>query len=206
MKTYGTKKIVFSSSCTVYGQPDQLPVNESAPFKNPASPYGETKQICEARIKDFISSNDGFFGISLRYFNPVGAHHSALIGELPLGAPENLVPYITQTAIGKRDQLNVFGNDYNNHDGTAIRDYIHIEGLSKAHVAALNRLIEVDDLDNFYEYYNVGSGKGYSVMDVIKSFEKVSNLKLDYKITDRREGDIEKIYSDTNLSKKKLSL
>jgi len=204
MRIYEIKNIIFSSSCTVYGQPDKLPVNENAPFKKAESPYAETKQISEKIIQNFIDDNNRFSAISLRYFNPVGAHSSSLIGELPKGVPENLVPFITQTAAGKRDCLVVYGDDYNTHDGTAVRDYIHIEDLSNAHIAALDRLLNFNNEDS-YEYYNIGTGIGYSVMDLIKSFEKVNNLKLNYNISGRREGDIEKIYSDTKLSKKKLN-
>ncbi len=204
MRIYEIKNIIFSSSCTVYGQPDKLPVNENAPFKKAESPYAETKQISEKIIQNFIGDNNRFSAISLRYFNPVGAHSSSLIGELPKGVPENLVPFITQAAAGKRDGLVVYGDDYNTHDGTAVRDYIHIEDLSNAHIAALDRLLNFNN-EIPYEYYNIGTGIGYSVMDVIKSFEKVNNLKLNYNISGRREGDIEKIYSDIKLSKKKLN-
>tara|TARA_B110000263_G_scaffold217893_1_gene204226 strand:+ start:2051 stop:3073 length:1023 start_codon:yes stop_codon:yes gene_type:complete len=204
MRVYEIKYIIFSSSCTVYGQPDKLPVNENAPFKKAESPYAETKQISEKIIQNFIGDNNRFSAISLRYFNPVGAHSSSLIGELPKGVPENLVPFITQTAAGKRDRLVVYGDDYNTHDGTAVRDYIHIEDLSNAHIAALDRLLNFNN-EIPYEYYNIGTGIGYSVMDLIKSFEKVNNLKLKYNISVRREGDIEKIYADIKLSKKKLN-
>ena len=204
MKVHEIRNIIFSSSCTVYGQPDKLPVNENAPFKKAESPYAETKQISEKIIENFTLDNNKFSAISLRYFNPVGAHPSSLIGELPKGIPENLVPFITQTAIGKRDSLVVYGNDYDTHDGTAVRDYIHVQDLSNAHIAALDRLLNFNN-EIPYEYYNIGTGIGYSVMDVIKSFEKVNNLKLKYNISGRREGDIEKIYSDVKLSKKKLS-
>ena len=194
--------IVFSSSCTVYGQPDNLPVNENSPFKKPESPYAETKQICEKLIEKF-SEEKRKHGISLRYFNPVGAHNSSLIGELPRGIPDNLVPYITQSAIGKRKKLKVFGMDYETSDGTPVRDYIHVVDLANAHVQALNRLIEKKS-KKFYEFFNVGTGRGYTVLEVIKSFEKVNNIKLPYEIVGRREGDIEKIYSDTNLSRNEL--
>lgn len=205
MELFRVNKLVFSSSCTVYGQPDILPVKENSPFKNPQSPYAETKQICEDMIKNLCGENSDIKIISLRYFNPIGAHSSRIIGESPNRIPENLVPYITQTALGKFAFLKVFGSDYNTHDGTAIRDYIHIEDLSIAHVKALNRLLNEKKLDSNYEYYNIGTGIGYSVFDVIKSFEKVSNLKLNYKILGRRDGDIEKIYADTNKSLDKLN-
>ena len=195
--------LVFSSSCTVYGQPDILPVTESSPLKKAESPYAETKQICEKIIKEFatISTKPS---ISLRYFNPVGAHESGLIGELPRGVPDNLVPFITQTAIGKRDKLKVFGDDYNTKDGTPVRDYIHVVDLAEAHVSAVDRLINDETKDN-YEFYNVGTGTGYSVLEVIKSFERINKIKLSYEIVGRREGDIESIYSDNKLSSKTLN-
>ena len=204
MKIHSVRNIVFSSSCTVYGQPEELPVDERAPFKKAESPYTETKQISEKIIEKLTNSNNNISAISLRYFNPVGAHSSALLGELPKGIPNNLVPFITQTAAGIRDRLVVFGDNYDTHDGTAVRDYIHIEDLSEAHIAALERILYFKN-ENPYEYYNVGTGKGYSVMDVIRSFEKVNNIKLNYVFSERREGDIEKIFSDNKLSKKKLN-
>ena len=204
MKIYSVRNIVFSSSCTVYGQPEELPVDERAPFKKAESPYTETKQISEKIIEKVTNSNNNISAISLRYFNPVGAHSSALLGELPKGIPNNLVPFITQTAAGIRDRLVVFGDNYDTHDGTAVRDYIHIEDLSEAHIAALERILYFKN-ENPYEYYNVGTGKGYSVMDVISSFEKVNNIKLNYVFSERREGDIEKIFSDNKLSKKTLN-
>ena len=195
--------IVFSSSCTVYGQPDKLPVSENAPFKKADSPYSKSKQISEQIIEDFVNSNDNISSISLRYFNPVGAHDSGMIGELPIGIPDNLVPYITQTAAGIRDELSVFGNDYNTSDGTAIRDYIHIVDLAKAHLMAIKRLNN-SKKKNIFEFFNVGKGTGFSVMDVINSFEKINNIKLKYSFRDRRDGDIEEIYSDVTKSKKIL--
>lgn len=200
MKENYVSNLVFSSSCTVYGMPDKLPVSESASFKNAESPYAATKQISEKIIKDFINSENQISSISLRYFNPVGAHESSLIGELPKGIPDNLVPYITQTAAGIRDELSVFGNDYNTKDGTAVRDYIHVEDLAEAHLKALCFLFESKDQKN-YEFFNVGTGVGYSVLDVINSFEKVNNIKLKYSIKGRRDGDIEEIYSDITKSK-----
>ncbi|WP_436514900.1 UDP-glucose 4-epimerase GalE [Ekhidna sp. To15] len=191
---YTVNKLVFSSSCTVYGQPETLPVTESSPKQSAESPYGNTKQICEEIIEDFCRSNKDFKAVSLRYFNPTGAHESALIGELPLGVPTNLVPFITQTAAGLREKLSVFGGDYNTADGTCIRDYIHVVDLAKAHIAALDY---TDRMKSNYDFFNVGTGIGYSVLDVINSFEKVSGLKLNYQIVDRRPGDIEKIYADT---------
>ncbi len=200
MKENYVSNLVFSSSCTVYGMPDELPVSESASFKNAESPYAATKQISEKIIKDFINSENQISSISLRYFNPVGAHESSLIGEFPKGIPDNLVPYITQTAAGIRDELSVFGNDYNTKDGTAVRDYIHVEDLAEAHLKALCFLFESKDQKN-YEFFNVGTGVGYSVLDVINSFEKVNNIKLKYSIKGRRDGDIEEIYSDITKSK-----
>jgi UDP-glucose 4-epimerase len=194
---------VFSSSCTVYGQPEHLPVSEQSPILPAESPYGNTKQICENILADFCKVNDVFKAISLRYFNPVGAHESALIGELPRGVPNNLVPFITQVAIGLRDQLQVYGNDYDTIDGTAVRDYIHITDLAKAHVIALERLLQKKFKSN-YEFFNLGTGKGNSVLEVIKAFEKVSGQKLNYKITARRAGDVEKIYADTSLASTEL--
>ena len=203
MKENKVDNIVFSSSCTVYGQPDNLPVSEKSPFKEAESPYARTKQISENIIKDFVNSSSFFSGISLRYFNPVGAHHSGLIGELPIGIPDNLVPFITQTAAGIRKELQIFGDDYDTHDGTAIRDYIHVEDLAEAHIAALERMCE-NKMESKYEYYNIGTGQGHSVYDVVKSFESVSNLRLHYSVKERRSGDIEKIFSDCTISNKKL--
>ena len=203
MKENKVDNIVFSSSCTVYGQPDNLPVSEKSPFKEAESPYARTKQISENIIKDFVNSSSFFSGISLRYFNPVGAHHSGLIGELPIGIPDNLVPFITQTAAGIRKELQIFGDDYDTHDGTAIRDYIHVEDLAEAHISALERMCE-NKMESKYEYYNIGTGQGHSVYDVVKSFESVSNLRLNYSVKERRSGDIEKIFSDCTISNKKL--
>jgi UDP-glucose 4-epimerase len=195
--------LVFSSSCTVYGQPDQLPVTESAPLKPAFSPYGNTKQIAEEILADTITANKGLNVIALRYFNPIGAHPSALIGELPIGLPNNLVPFITQTAIGKRESLRVFGDDYPTPDGTAIRDYIHVVDLAKAHVVAVERLIEHKGKQPF-EMFNLGTGHGYSVLQVIKSFEKVTGLKLNYHICPRREGDVIEVWADTSFANKEL--
>lgn len=202
MRDHGIRDIVFSSSCTVYGQPDQLPVTEDSPFKTAWSPYGNTKQICED-ILQFSSLLLTVRVISLRYFNPIGAHESALIGELPLGVPNNLVPFITQTAIGKRECLNVFGNDYNTPDGTAIRDYIHVVDLAKAHVIAVDRMIR-EKCRSGMELFNLGTGEGYTVMEVIRSFERVSGVKLNYKIVSRRSGDVEKVWADTRLANEEL--
>jgi UDP-glucose 4-epimerase len=192
------ENFVFSSSCTVYGQPDVLPVAETSPIKKAESPYGNTKQIAEEIIFDTVKASH-LKAIALRYFNPIGAHESSLIGELPIGVPNNLVPFITQTAIGLRQHLSVFGNDYNTPDGTAIRDYIHVVDLAKAHVVALDRMIQKNMKKNF-EIFNLGTGKGYSVLETIKAFEKVTGVKLNYKIVGRREGDIEKVWADPSFS------
>ncbi|MCB0806714.1 MAG: UDP-glucose 4-epimerase GalE [Bacteroidales bacterium] len=202
MEQSGVKNIVFSSSCTVYGQPDELPVTEQAPIKEAWSPYGHTKQISEKVIQNF-SQTFPANAILLRYFNPIGAHESALIGELPIGVPNNLVPFITQTAIGKRRMLKVFGDDYNTPDGTAVRDYIHVVDLAKAHVVAVNRMIEGNNKQQV-EIFNLGTGNGFSVLDVIKSFEKVSETKLNYEIVDRRPGDVEKVWADTKFANDEL--
>jgi len=202
MKDNGISRFVFSSSCTVYGQPDELPVKESSPIKEAWSPYGNTKQMSEQMLQ-FACAAYGLEVIALRYFNPVGAHESALIGELPLGVPNNLVPYITQTAIGIRPQLMVFGNDYPTPDGTPIRDYIHVVDLAKAHVVAVKRLQEHAQ-KALFEVFNLGTGTGYSVLDVIRAFERVSGLSLNYKITHRRPGDIEKVWADTTFANEEL--
>lgn len=186
---------IFSSSCTVYGQADSLPITESAQIKEAESPYGNTKQIGEEIIRDTCKVSENLKAVALRYFNPIGAHESVKIGELPIGIPQNLVPFITQTAIGLREQLSVFGDDYPTPDGTCIRDYIHVVDLAKAHVAALKRLIDGDNSDNF-EVFNIGTGKGSSVLEVISAFEEVSDIKLNYKIMDRREGDVIAAYAD----------
>ncbi len=196
-------KFIFSSSCTVYGQADKLPITEDAPVKKAESPYGNTKQIGEEIIADNCKVNSKFKAISLRYFNPIGAHPSAEIGELPIGTPQNLVPFITQTAIGKREKLSVFGNDYPTSDGTAVRDYIHVMDLAEAHVKALSRLMEGKESKN-YEVFNLGTGKGNSVLEVIKSFESSTGEKLAYEITDRREGDITAAYADTDKANNEL--
>jgi UDP-glucose 4-epimerase len=203
MKHYGISDFVFSSSCTVYGQPEKLPVTEDSPLQPATSPYGNTKQIGEAIIRDTTVSDKSIKAVSLRYFNPIGAHPSALIGELPRGVPENLVPYITQTASGIRDELKVFGDDYNTPDGSCIRDYLHVVDLAKAHVVAVKRLMEKRNRNN-YEVFNLGTGKGVSVLEAINSFERVSGVKLKYRITDRRAGDIEKIWADPSYANREL--
>ena len=203
MKRFTIPALVFSSSCTVYGQPEKLPVTEDAPLQPATSPYGNTKQIGEAIIRDTTVSDKNIKAISLRYFNPIGAHPSALIGELPRGVPENLVPYITQTAYGLRDELKVFGNDYDTPDGSCIRDYLHVVDLAKAHVVAVKRLLEKRNRSD-YEVFNLGTGTGVSVLEAIRSFERVSGIKLKYKITGRRAGDIEKIWADPSFANKEL--
>lgn len=190
-------KLVFSSSCTVYGQPDSLPVTENALIKKAESPYGNTKQIAEEILQETCAVNPNLKVVVLRYFNPVGAHKSALIGELPIGVPQNLVPFITQSAIGKRGPITVYGNDYNTPDGSAVRDYIHVVDLAKAHVAAIKKL---ENNTKNYEVFNVGTGKGSSVLEIINAFEFATGQKLAYKIGDRREGDIEQTYGDVSLS------
>ncbi|WP_121665379.1 UDP-glucose 4-epimerase GalE [Mesonia aquimarina] len=196
MRRKQLSNFIFSSSCTVYGQADNLPITEEAPIKKAESPYGNTKQIGERIISDYAKDHKYFKAIALRYFNPVGAHPSAEIGELPIGVPQNLIPFITQTAAGKRDMLSVFGDDYPTEDGTCIRDYIHVMDLAEAHVVALKRLLNKNNGQN-YEVFNLGTGKGNSVLEVIKTFEKVTQQKLPYKITARREGDIISAYADT---------
>jgi len=203
MKQFGVPDFVFSSSCTVYGQPEILPVTEDAPLQPATSPYGNTKQIGESIIRDTTASDNNIKAISLRYFNPIGAHPSSLIGELPRGVPENLVPYITQTAYGLRKELKVFGNDYNTPDGSCVRDYLHVVDLAKAHVVAVKRLIEGKNRSGF-EVFNLGTGNGVSVLEAIKSFERVSGLKLNYSITGRRAGDIEKIWADPSFANREL--
>ncbi|NRD23321.1 UDP-glucose 4-epimerase GalE [Winogradskyella litoriviva] len=191
------KNFIFSSSCTVYGQADKLPITENAPVKPAESPYGNTKQVGEEIIRDTCKVNKDVNAIALRYFNPIGAHPSANIGELPIGVPQNLVPYITQTGVGLREQLSVFGGDYPTSDGTCVRDYIHVVDLAKAHVVALQRLLNENNETNF-EFYNLGTGKGSTVLEAIQSFEKVSGKALNYNIVDRREGDVTAAYADTS--------
>ena len=192
----GSQKLIFSSSCTVYGQADKLPISEQAQIKEPESPYGNTKKIGEQIIKDTCSANTLLNTIALRYFNPIGAHESATIGELPIGTPQNLVPFVTQTGIGLREKLSIFGNDYPTPDGTCIRDYIHVVDLAKAHVIAMKRLLEENNTEN-YEVYNIGTGKGSSVLEVVNTFEEVSGIELNYSFAQRRSGDIVSAYADT---------
>jgi UDP-glucose 4-epimerase len=203
MKRYGIGDLVFSSSCTVYGQPEKLPVTEDAPLQPATSPYGNTKVIGETIIRDTTCSDKNIRAISLRYFNPIGAHPSALIGEMPRGVPENLVPYLTQTGYGIREELKVFGNDYDTPDGSCVRDYLHVVDLAKAHVVAIKRLIEGKNKEN-YEVFNLGTGNGVSVLEAIKSFERVAGIKLKYRIVGRRPGDIEKIWADPSLANEEL--
>ncbi len=202
MNQRGLDNFIFSSSCTVYGQADELPITENAPIKPAESPYGNTKQIGEEIINESCNAY-GLNAIALRYFNPIGGHDSVKIGELPLGVPQNLIPFITQTAAGIRKELSVFGDDYPTTDGTAVRDYIHVVDLAKAHIAALQRLINKKNNKNF-EYFNVGTGTGSSVLEVITAFEKVSGKKLNYKIVGRRAGDITAAYADTTIANKEL--
>ena len=202
MKKHKLSNFIFSSSCTVYGQADELPITENAPTKPAESPYGNTKQIGEEIIRESCKANK-LKAIALRYFNPIGAHETANIGELPIGVPQNLIPFVTQTAAGIRKELSVFGDNYPTKDGTAVRDYIHVVDLAKAHIAALERLLNNNNKKDF-EVFNVGTGTGSSVLEVSQAFEKVSNTKLNYKIVGRREGDITSAYADTTLAKVEL--
>jgi len=199
MNSHGVSNFVFSSSCTVYGQPSKLPVTEDAPIQEANCPYGNTKQISEEIIRDTLTAHPLIRAISLRYFNPIGAHRSAFIGELPIGVPNNLVPFITQTAIGIRPHLRVFGADYNTPDGSCIRDYINVTDLAKAHVVAIKRLLGNRNTKSM-EIFNLGTGKGSSVFEIIKTFEQTTGLKLNYQVTGRREGDVEQVWADTSLA------
>ena len=203
MPKYDVKGIIFSSSCTVYGQPDVLPVTEESPIKKAESPYGNTKQINEEIIQDTVRSGSPIKSIILRYFNPIGSHPTAIIGEMPNGVPQNLIPYLTQTAIGIRPQLNVFGDDYDTPDGSCIRDYIYVVDLAKAHVAAMARIME-NQIEEPVEVYNIGTGKGTSVLELIHAFEKSTGVKLNYKIAGRRAGDIEKVWGNVDKANQKL--
>jgi UDP-glucose 4-epimerase len=202
MKTTHQDRFIFSSSCTVYGQAEEMPIKETAPLQPAESPYGNTKKIAEEILIDTTKAFN-FNAIALRYFNPIGAHASAKIGELPIGVPQNLIPYVTQTAAGIRQELSVFGADYPTPDGTAIRDYIHVVDLAKAHIVALKRLIEKENKTKM-EFFNIGTGKGSSVLDVIKAFEKATGQDLNYKIVARREGDITEAYADTSYANSEL--
>lgn len=202
MKKHQVQNLVFSSSCTVYGQPDKFPVTEETERKEAESPYGNTKAICEDVIRDSAHAQ-GINGISLRYFNPIGAHASAQIGELPVGKPNNLVPFVTQTASGVRDKLTIFGDDYSTVDGTCVRDYIHVVDLAKAHLSALKRL-ESQEAKSNYEVFNIGTGKGSSVLQVLNAFTEATGIEVPYQIGERREGDITEIYADTTLANQAL--
>lgn len=201
MQQHSINSLVFSSSCTVYGEPDKLPITESAPFKPATSPYGASKQMCEQIIKDTTRANPSIKAFSLRYFNPIGAHPSGLIGELPIGVPANLMPFITQAVAGLRKELTVNGDDYQTPDGTCIRDYIHVVDLAKAHVKALSVLTQKT---TFYDAINIGTGKGTSVLEAINTFQSVNNVRVPYRIGPRREGDIENIYADVSKSEQVL--
>lgn len=203
MREFGRRNIVFSSSCTVYGEPEKLPVTELTPRQPATSPYGNTKQMCEDILRDSIAAYDGLRGIALRYFNPIGAHPTALIGEQPRGVPQNLLPYVTQTAAGIRECLSVFGDDYPTTDGSNIRDYIDVVDLARAHVVAIRRMTEAKNKTP-YEIFNVGTGRGVSVLELIRRFETVNNLKLNYKIVGRRAGDIVAIWADPTLANTEL--
>lgn len=202
MRRHGVEGMVFSSSATVYGQPDTLPATESSPRKPATSPYGATKQMCEDILRDSIAAYGGLRGIALRYFNPIGAHPSALIGELPRGVPNNLVPFVTQTAAGVRTGLSVFGGDYNTPDGSALRDYIDVVDLARAHVNAVSRLVEGRTAG--YEIFNVGTGVPVSVLELVREFERVNGVKVPHKVVDRREGDVEAVWADTSLANSEL--
>ncbi|MEM9982014.1 MAG: UDP-glucose 4-epimerase GalE, partial [Bacteroidota bacterium] len=203
MEASQTRNLVFSSSCTVYGQPDQLPVTENSPIKLATSPYGNTKQVCEEIISDCIAAHMPIKALALRYFNPIGAHTSALIGELPTGVPDNLVPYVTQTAAGIRQELSIFGDDYETPDGTCIRDYIHVMDLAQAHVKAL-QFLQARSVASFYDTVNIGTGAGKSVLEVVKAFMETTQVSLPYKVAERRAGDIEQIYANADKAKRLL--
>ena len=203
MPEFGVKGFVFSSSCTVYGEPDVNPVTEESPIKKATSPYGNTKQISEEIITDYVTSGAPIKSVILRYFNPVGAHPSAEIGELPNGVPQNLIPFLTQTAIGIRKELSVFGNDYNTPDGSCIRDFINVVDLAKAHVTAMERMLE-DKSDDKVEIFNLGTGVGLSVLQLINAFESATGVKVPHKIVGRRAGDIEKVWANPEKANKVL--
>src|SRR5882724_1346692 len=202
MQKFNVNEFIFSSSCTVYGQPDVIPVDESAPFKKAESPYGATKQMCERILEDVTAANKNLKVVSLRYFNPVGAHPSALIGEVPIGVPNNLVPFITQTAIGIREKLTVFGNDYQTADGSCVRDYIHVVDLAQAHVVAAEK---INSLPSNNEAFNLGTGDGVTVLGLVKKFTEVTGVKLNYAIGPRRAGDVEKTFANPAKAKRLLA-
>jgi UDP-glucose 4-epimerase len=201
MKKHNVNELIFSSSCTVYGQPDVIPVDETAPFKKAESPYGATKQMCERLLEDVTIANKNLRVISLRYFNPVGAHPSSLIGEFSIGVPNNLVPYITQTAVGKRDKLVVFGNDYQTPDGSCMRDFIHVVDLAKAHVMAVEK---INEMPSNCEAFNLGTGEGVTVLSLVKKFIQVNHVNLNYEVGPRRAGDVEKVYANPTKAKRLL--
>ena len=203
MRQCGKSNIVFSSSATVYGEADELPVTEQTERKPATSAYGNTKQMCEDMLRDAVAAYPELKGIALRYFNPIGAHPSALIGELPRGVPQNLVPYITQTAAGIRECLSIFGDDYPTPDGSCLRDYIDVVDLAKAHVAAISRMTEGKSKER-YEIFNIGTGRAVSVFELVKTFERVNNLKLNYKVAPRRSGDVVAVWADTSLANSEL--
>lgn len=202
MIKYKVDALVFSSSCTVYGNPDTLPVRENAPVKEAVSPYGNTKKICEDIIKDTARISN-IKAINLRYFNPIGAHPSGLLGEVPHGVPTHLVPYLTQTAKGIRSHLNIFGSDYSTPDGTCVRDYLHVVDLAKAHIKAIERILN-NKLEQSSEVYNIGTGTGFSVLQMVEAFEKATGIKINYQFAPRRDGDVEAVYADTQLAFEKL--
>lgn len=204
MRKFSIPNIVFSSSCTVYGNPKSLPVDEDAPIQPAVSPYGNTKKMCEDIIRDFVNSVHNCKAISLRYFNPIGNHPSALIGEEPHGVPTHLVPYITQTARKIRKELNIFGKDYQTKDGTCVRDYLHVVDLAKAHIAAIRRLIDIPNTSK-WDYFNIGTGTGYSVLEMVHAFEKATGIEVPYVFATRREGDVEAVYADTSKAEKLLN-
>ena len=203
MKEYGRKNVVFSSSATVYGDADVLPVTELTPRKPATSPYGNTKQMSEDILRDMVAATEGFSGIALRYFNPIGAHPTALIGELPRGVPNNLVPYITQTAAGIRECLSIFGDDYPTPDGSCLRDYIDIVDLARAHVHAIDRMVNQRNSER-YEVFNIGTGKPVSVFELVRGFEQANDLKLNYKVAPRRAGDVTAVWADTTRANETL--
>ena len=202
-RTHGGCNVLFSSSATVYGEPDELPVTERSPRKPATSPYGNTKQMCEDFLRDAVKAYPEIRGIALRYFNPIGAHPSALIGELPRGVPDNLVPFITQTAIGKRECLSIFGNDYPTPDGTCLRDYIDIVDLAKAHVCAVSRMLD-GKMKEYYEIFNIGTGRPVSVLELVNAFEKVNGVKVNHRFAPRRSGDVTAVWADPSLANREL--
>ena len=203
MRKFGIKPLVFSSSCTVYGNPESLPVTEATPIQKAASPYGNTKQMGE-EIIEFTAKAGHINAISLRYFNPVGAHKSALIGEVQHGVPHHLIPYITETASGKREALNIFGSDYNTPDGTCVRDYIHVSDVARAHIKAVERLFKENNKQGWYEVFNIGTGEGYSVLNMVNAFAEATGIKINYKLVPRRGGDVEAVYADTTKANQEL--